>query len=141
MKLKTTIMLSLSVLTTSTLFASNDGAAIFDTKCASCHIKTRPTAQMRNTLIAPPIMGVMRHVKDTYGNDKEKAVAFIKDYVMNPSQEKAVCIPQSIQRFGLMPSQKGLLTPKELDKVADYIYDNFPFQGMGRGMMNPMRNN
>jgi hypothetical protein len=100
---------------------------LFNTKCASCHITSKPMNM--STLIAPPIMGVMRHVKMSYPN-REKAIAFMKDYVLNPSKEKAVCMPQKIKRFGLMPSQKDLVTKKELDIILPWIYDNFPsFRG------------
>ena len=76
-------------------------------------------------LIAPPIMGVMRHVKMTYP-DKEVAVKFMAEYVLEPSKNKAVCMPQKIQRFGLMPSQKGNVTKEELEKINSWLFDNFP---------------
>ena len=110
---------------------------LFKNKCASCHITTHPTDMSK--LIAPPLMGVMRHLKMTYPNKKD-AVAFIKDYVVNPTKEKAVCMPMKIKRFGLMPSQKGNVTDEELELIANWMFDNFPpkgFKGMGhgRGMM------
>jgi len=114
---------------------ASEAEKLFDSKCSACHIKTRPTD--RSKMVAPPIMGVMRHVKMTYPT-KEKAVSFIKDYVFNPSKDKAVCMPQKIARFGLMPSQKGAVSEAEVEKIASWLYDNFPpkgFRGMGRGMM------
>ena len=110
---------------------------LFKNKCASCHSTTRPTDM--NRVVAPAIMGVMRHVKMSYPNKKD-AVAFIKDYVVNPTKEKAVCMPMKIKRFGLMPSQKGNVTDEELEVIANWMFDNFPpkgFKGMGhgRGMM------
>jgi cytochrome c len=114
---------------------ASDAEKLFDAKCGACHIKTRPVD--RTKMVAPAIMGVLRHVKMTYPT-RDKAVNFIKDYVLNPSKEKAVCMPQKIERFGLMPSQKGVVSKEELDKIANWLYDNFPpkgFRGMGRGMM------
>jgi len=114
---------------------ASEAEKLFDSKCGACHIKTRPTD--RSKMVAPPIMGVLRHVKMTYPT-KEKAVSFIKDYVFNPSKDKAVCMPQKIARFGLMPSQKGAVSEAEVEKIASWLYDNFPpkgFRGMGRGMM------
>jgi hypothetical protein len=67
-------------------------------------------------------------------NQKDKAVAFIKDYVINPSESKAICMPQKIKRFGLMPSQKGSISPEELEVIANWMFDNYPqkgFVGMG----------
>lgn len=104
---------------------------LFKAKCASCHTMSRPTDMSK--LVAPAIMGVMRHVKMSY-TDKDKAVAFMKDYVLNPSESKAVCMPQKIKKFGVMPSQKGVVSEAELDIILPWLYDNFPskgFKGMG----------
>jgi hypothetical protein len=106
--------------------AGGDGEKFFQAKCASCHLTSKPSDI--STLVAPPIMGVMRHVKMVYPN-KEKAIAFMKDYVINPSKDKAVCMPQKIQKFGVMPSQKDIVSEKELDAILPWIYDNFPPKG------------
>ena len=113
----------------SALFA--DAKQTFEAKCAMCHTTTIP--QDRSKLVAPPIMGVMRHVKMHYPN-KAEAINFIVDYVMNPSKEKAVCMPQKIQRFGLMPSLKGQISVDELKEVAGWLYDNFPPANFKGGM-------
>ncbi len=104
---------------------------LFKNKCASCHSTSRPTDMSK--LVAPPVMGVMRHLKMTYPNKKD-AVAFIQDYVVNPSKDKAVCMAKKIERFGLMPSQKGNVTKEELEVIGNWMFDNFPpkgFNGMG----------
>ena len=134
MKLKT-ILLTVSLVSalTSLAQASESGELLFDAKCASCHIKTQPSDFSK--LVAPPVMGVMRHVKMKYEN-KEDAVKFISEYALNPQREKAVCMPQKIKRFGLMPSQKGSVTQAELATIANWMYDNFPsanFQGRVSG--------
>ncbi|MBN2824573.1 MAG: cytochrome c [Campylobacterales bacterium] len=113
-------------LITSLAYSDEVAQTLFKAKCASCHQISRPDDI--STLIAPPIMGVMNHVKMEYSTKKE-AVAFMVDYILNPSKEKAVCIPRSIQRFGLMPSQKGNVTQEELTTIANYLYDNFPKRG------------
>ena len=118
--------LALIVLSTSTLQAAQAGETLYTEKCAMCHINTRPDD--KSTLIAPPIMGVMRHVKMTYPT-KEEAVAFMTAYVLEPQKEKAVCRNESIQRFGLMPSQKGAITEAELKTVSAWLYDNYPRGG------------
>ncbi|NPA66070.1 MAG: cytochrome c [Epsilonproteobacteria bacterium] len=105
--------------------------ALFDAKCSMCHVKTRP--QDMSKLVAPPIMGVMRHVKMQYSSKKD-AVAFIADYVLAPNQSKAVCMPQKIKKFGLMPSQKGNVTKAEVEQIASWLYDNFPPKGFRGGM-------
>ena len=130
-KQKFLFTLGTTLLLTGTLYAQ-DGAVLFDAKCATCHQTSRPIDI--STLKAPPVMGVMRHVKMKY-TTKEEAVSFISDYVLDPKESKAVCMPQKIKRFGLMPSQKGKVNKEELQAIASWMYDNFPskgFQGMGK---------
>ena len=128
----TFISLFLSFTLSLTLQADTSAEALYDAKCASCHIKTRPVA--KSDLVAPPIMGVMLHVKMRY-KTKEEAVKFINDYVMNPQKDKSVCKKGKLKRFGLMPSQKGVLTDEELNTISEWVYDNFPpagFKGMNQ---------
>ncbi|HIO95346.1 MAG TPA: c-type cytochrome [Campylobacterales bacterium] len=109
------------------------GEILFTQKCSSCHSTSRPKDM--STVVAPALMGVMRHIKMSYP-DKEKAVEFIKDYTVNPSEEKAICMKKKLERFGLMPSQKGNVTQEELEVIANWMFDNFPpkdFKGMGHG--------
>ena len=113
--------------------ATETAEVLFDTKCAACHSKERPTDMSK--VVAPALMGVMRHVKMTYPN-KAEAVAFMVDYILEPTKEKAICMPKKIERFGLMPSQKGNVTKEELTTITTWMYDNFPpanFKGMGHG--------
>jgi cytochrome c len=110
--------------------ASDEGKELFLQKCNMCHKTSRPSDMSK--LIAPPIMGVMRHVKMNYPT-KEEAIAFITDYVLNPQRDKAVCMTDKIKKFGLMPSQKGLVTKEQIRKIASYLYDNYPPKGF-RGM-------
>ncbi len=112
------------------VYAETSPEALFETKCASCHVKMRPNDI--STLVAPPLMGVMRHVKMAYGTRNE-AVKFISEYALNPQESKAVCMPQKIKHFGLMPSQKGNVTQEELTTIAGWMYDNFAHQGQGHG--------
>jgi len=68
---------------------------------------------------------VAMHVKMKYP-DKKEAMAFIESYALNPQRSKALCMPQRIEKFGLMPSQKGKVSEEELKKIAEYIVDNYP---------------
>lgn len=130
--MKSILLMSLFGATMS-LFASSSAESVFDAKCAMCHMKTIPVD--KSTMIAPPVNGVMRHVKMRYPT-KQESVAFIVEYVQNPSKTKAVCMKQKIARFGLMPSQKGNISPKELQEVAAWMFDTYPTAGFrGQGMM------
>lgn len=109
-----------------TSMAQEKGSALFEEKCAVCHVKQRPSMEEMKNLIAPPIMGVMTHVKDAKAT-KTEAVTFIADYIFDPTPTKALCMKQSIERFGLMPSQKGALTKEEATTIAGYLYDNYGY--------------
>jgi len=120
-------LLSGLLLITSLTYSDEVAKELFKSKCSICHQTMRPSDI--STLIAPPIMGVMKHVKMEYSN-KDDAIAFMVDYILSPSREKAVCLPHSIERFGVMPSQKANVTQEELTKIANYLYDNFPKRGL-----------
>ena len=140
MKRNTLLLATALLFSATTAATAQDAETLFNNKCAACHIKTRPSDM--SSLVAPPVMGVMRHVKMKYPT-KDAAVAFMVDYVLEPSRAKAVCMPQKIQRFGLMPSQKGNVTKEELQVITSWMYDNFPpagFKGgMGHGKGHSMR--
>ncbi len=134
MKFKITLLtLGTIVAFTSWVQAAESAEALYDAKCAMCHTKTRPTDMTK--VLAPALMGVMRHIKMEYPN-KDEAVKFMVDYVLEPSKEKAICMPQKIERFGLMPSQKGNVTEIQLTTITSWMFDNYPpegFRGMGQG--------
>jgi len=131
MKLKIILCaLGTTLLLTPSLATENSGESLFKAKCTSCHVMTRPSDI--STLVAPPAMGVMRHVKMKYGT-KDDAVKFIVDYALNPLESKAVCESDKIKRFGLMPSQKGNVSKEELITIASWMYDNFGNGGQNKG--------
>jgi cytochrome c len=82
---------------------------------------------------APSMMAVTFHLKDFIesANPSEhegKIVEFVKDYVITPSREKSYCDKDSLDSYGLMPSQKGKVTKKELEAIAHYMYETFDNQ-------------
>ena len=112
-------------ISSSLALASDKGATLFDQKCSSCHLKQRPHVDRMHLMVAPPIQGVMFHVSEKYPSKKE-AVDFIAHYIFNPERNKAVCMTHSIEKFGVMPSQKGNLTPQEAKIIAEYLFDRYP---------------
>jgi len=109
-----------------------DGKQLFKSRCLSCHLLTPPkTKQEAATMLAPPVIAIMYHVKEGTGAELEMmsrkyAIDFIMDYVRNPTREKALCSGHAIENFGLMPSMKETVTAEELNAIANYLYDNFP---------------
>ena len=109
-----------------------NGKLLIEQKCAKCHNLEMPPKSYKNE-IAPSMMAVTFHLKDfiTSNNPSEhegKVVSFIKDYVIEPSREKSFCDKESLDSYGLMPSQKGKVTEDELDAIAHYMYQTFDNQ-------------
>ena len=82
---------------------------------------------------APPMNEVSQQLKnnikivDDIDDEIHRAVvvAFIKDYVLNPTLDASMCNAGAIEKFGVMPSQKGKLTAQELDDVSKWVYDYY----------------
>lgn len=113
-----------------------DGEKVFDRACAVCHIKTitkEETMKIFKTLKAPPMIEVSTQLKANIKivNDLDDeihravVIAFIKDYVVYPHMDKAMCEAMALEHFNLMPSQKGKLTEAELSAVAAWTYDYY----------------
>lgn len=118
---KTLLLLSLA---SSFLFAGN-GAELIKTNCASCHMLTSPAPYMIPTLEAPPMDSVMFHIKLDIKKRKD-IKDFIVDYTQNPAAAKSVCESNKVQKYGVMPSLKGKVSPKDLSTIAEYMIDNYP---------------
>lgn len=106
-----------------------DGEQLLREKCSVCHLLVRPTKELAPHMLAPPMMGVMYHVKtgiEVDGPDREAVIAFITDYVHHPDREKSLCKDRAIERFGLMPSLRAAVTTEQLTVIAGYLYDHFP---------------
>ena len=112
------LAITLVLIATTSLHAASNGEVLFEEKCASCHTMTRP--QDMSTMLAPPLKGLMYHMSENFKN-KEEIVQHINSFVMNPTEEKAVC--RSVRRFGLMPSQKGLLSEAQLNSIAQWMIE------------------
>ncbi len=113
-----------------------NGEKIFDAQCASCHVKLiskEETLKHIKQMKAPPMIEVSHQLKsnikivEDIDNEIHRAVvvAFIKDYVLNPHLDKSMCNGGALDRFGLMPSQKGKISDEELDTVAQWVYDYY----------------
>jgi len=106
-----------------------DGKKLIEEKCSSCHNLDLPPKTFADE-VAPPIMAVSFHIVGFMQTADEsmripKAVAFVKDYVINPSAKKSFCDKKSLQEYGVMPSQKGKVSEEELDAIAKYMFKHF----------------
>lgn len=123
MKLKTNIFLLLSLLNIAN--ATPTGEALVKSKCTMCHLPTTPTPKQMQTLKAPPFDAVLFHAKDALKKEGE-VKKHIVEFTLNPNVAKSVCESNKVAKFGLMPSQKGAVTKEELEKIANYLYANYP---------------
>lgn len=121
------------LLTSYTLWASE---SLFNQYCETCHLKEKTSfkemKERRASLLAPPISIVMQRLKNVIDvkiddDDVKKAVivAFIKDYVLQPSIDKGACRATCFTQFGVMPSQKGEISSDTIEEIASWAYDTY----------------
>ena len=125
MKLLTPLFSSTLLLGLTFLNATPTGAELTKKNCATCHMLDVPTPDMIPTLKAPPMHSVLYHIKEDT-TDVEKQKAFIVEFALNPTLSKSVCESNQVQRFGLMPSQKGLVSKEDLEVIAEHLVKTFP---------------
>ena len=106
-----------------------DGKKLLEQKCSRCHNLDLPPKTFDDEK-APPMMAVAFHVRSFIKTEDEsqrvpKAIAFVKDYVINPSASKSFCDKESLKTYGIMPSQKGKVTQDELQAIAEYMFAHF----------------
>ncbi|MDA3946763.1 MAG: c-type cytochrome [Helicobacteraceae bacterium] len=126
-KIATLLLVSLS------LFAA-DGYKVYQDNCAKCHIEMiskAETLQKFKTLKAPPMIEVSKQLKNTIiirSEDDEVhrfvTIAFIKEYIQNPSIDYFMCNAGAVDLFGVMPAQSRL-SEEERQAVAEWIYDRY----------------
>ena len=112
-----------------------DGYKVYENNCKQCHIEMiskQETLKIFKTLKAPPMVEVSNRLKENIiiaddDDDVKRRViiAFIKDYIDNPSLDYSMCHAGAIERFGIMPSQKGELSADEKEAVAVWVYDRY----------------
>jgi mono/diheme cytochrome c family protein len=112
------IILSLFIIASS-LFALS-GESVYTQHCAVCHKMMKP----KTGLLAPPMPAVSKRLQRDI-HSKEKFVAFVKDYIKNPSRDKGHCSPKAFINLGTMPPIGKSLTKEELDTVSLWLYENF----------------
>lgn len=112
-----------------------DGYSVYQKHCMRCHaelMEKKEVLKVIHTLKAPPMNEVSGRLRENIviadGDDDVKrrvTVAFIKDYIENPSIQYSMCHPMAIEKFGIMPSLKGKLSDDERQAVAEWIIDRY----------------
>lgn len=76
----------------------------------------------KTTLKAPPLQMMAWRLNQLF-DDPDELEMHIKDFVLNPTEEKALC--PAVEWFGLMPSMEGNITKEELGIIAEWIVESF----------------
>ena len=132
MKFTANLIAIITLLTLSGIEASAseiDAKLLYKNKCKVCHTTKLVTLQEKGNLTGPPADEVMLHIKERYP-EKEEAVKFMVDYIMQPDVQKALCA--SIDKFGLMPSMKNVVTPDEGAAISEMMFDTFPREAFAK---------
>lgn len=129
--------LTLLSLTAITLLGA-DGYKVYKDNCMKCHTEMMTKSEVVKSfksLKAPPMVEVSNklknniHIMDDDADIKRRVViAFVKDYIDNPSIQYSMCEPMAIEKFGIMPSLKGKLNEAQKQAVAEWIYDRYEGQ-------------
>jgi cytochrome c len=106
-----------------------DAKKLLHEKCESCHNLEMPPYTFEGEK-APPMMAVAFHIVSFVKTNDEsqrvtKAKEFVQDYVINPSAKKSFCDKESLESYGVMPSQKGKIEKGELEAVTKYIFKHY----------------
>ena len=112
-----------------------DGYKVYKDNCMKCHAEMMTKADVMKSfksLKAPPMIEVANkikgniHIVDEDADIKRRVViAFIKDYIDNPSIQYSMCEPMALEKFGVMPSLKGKLNEAQKQAVAEWVYDRY----------------
>lgn len=112
-----------------------DGYGVYKKQCMQCHVEMmekKEVLKVFKTLKAPPMVEVSNRLKENIILKEEDdtikrrvVIAFIKDYIENPSIDYSMCHLGAIDRFGIMPSLKGKLSAAERQAVAEWVYDRY----------------
>ena len=163
-KIVLALILGLSALQAST------GAEIYKAKCSMCHkekgmmnkeqmqsmrakmqkaskeekmaMREQMALKMKKSGMRAPAMPMVSKRLKMMLKTREDFIAFVADYIQNPSQEKGFCMPMAYKNFGTMPPIGKGLTKEERGAVAAWLYDNFKgtWKGSGEGKMCEMKN-
>lgn len=120
--MKTVFKLSLAIAISSLIQASDEIANLAESKCGGCHLVNIITKEKLNNMSAPPIWAVTKKVRTAYP-DRGEQVQFIVDFSLNPSEDKMLFPKETKKLFGVMPSQKGLVSKEDLKDIAEFILD------------------
>lgn len=118
--MKRTLILFLCLTSSSVLLASTEAEKLAVKKCTPCHIMGTMSKEKIKKMSAPPYWAIAKKAGEKYSN-RADMIKYIVDFTLNPATEKMLFPKATIDKFGLMPSQKGIVTEDEAKQIAEYI--------------------
>lgn len=100
----------------SKLLANDNPKELFINHCAFCH--SIENKKSNEDSLAPTLNELALQLRQSYKTDK-KILSHIRSFVLSPKEEKAN--PHHVDKFGLMPSQKELISKRDLNIIARWI--------------------
>ena len=94
-----------------------EGYTLMKENCYVCH---NPNTKSHDDILAPPFKAVKNKYTQQYETKESFTNAIVK-WVQNPLEDNALMFG-AIMKFRVMP--KLPMETKELEKIANYIYDN-----------------
>lgn len=115
-----------------TVSFAKSGEDIYKNRCMACHTVNK----MKKHMLAPPLAKVSARIKFVK-KDKDKFIAFVKDYITNPAKEKSVCFKRVFKKFNVMPAIGKGMKDAEKTAVAEWMYslDTAKFEKMFKSGM------
>ena len=135
------VILFTMLASTLSLFAGyNEGRAVFESKCSSCHVSHISAQQIQenffeknNTMLnlkapsvnmlAYAIMDGPKHIGEKGDTDMRDGEIedYLKEYLTKPDIHNSICDPQVMKFYKVKKSMKGQVTDKEFTDLASFF--------------------
>jgi hypothetical protein len=114
------IILTSLLVVSSSLIAAASSEDLANKHCGSCHLMGKITKEKLNRMSAPPYWALAKKAALKY-KTREEQVNYMVDFVLNPTEDKMLFPHETKERFGLMPSQKGIVSKDVILEITNYI--------------------
>jgi len=150
-------LLLVLVLGMSSLLASS-GAEVYKAKCQMCHapkgmmdkeqmktmrakmqsatkeekmaMRESMAVKMKKSGMRAPAMPMVSARLKSQLKSRAEFIAFVEDYIVNPSKDKGFCMPMAYKKFGTMPPIGKGMSKEDRANVSAWLYDNYKESGM-----------
>ena len=103
------------------LSAEDRGAELVDQKCTPCHLFSSSSAKLTDGKMGgPPMWGIMKKIRNKYDTSDDR-IAFIRDYALQPTEQKMLFPAATREYFGVMPSMRDKVSDEEMQLIAEYL--------------------